>query len=72
MRFTTPDAPGRVVAWYRDPARGGDFTIQSAQQEGAAFTVSGIGRNDGDRFAVRISPSEGGGTEARLLLSDSR
>ena len=30
IRFTTGDATDRVVAWYRDPARGEDFTIQSA------------------------------------------
>ena len=72
LRFSTGDAPGRVVAWYRDPARGEDFTVESAQQEGGGFVVSGTGRPDGDRFTLRVSPREGGGTEARLLLSDRR
>jgi len=72
LRFSTGDAPGQVVAWYRDPARGNDFTVQAAQPEAGGFTVSGTGRGDGDRFTLRIAPRAGGGTEARLLLSDSR
>lgn len=72
LRFSTGDAPDRVVAWYRDPARGTDFTVQSAQQEGGGFVVSGTGRPDGEQFTLRIAPRQGGGTEARLLLSDRR
>ena len=72
IRFTSGDAPDRVVAWYRDSARGDDFTVQAARQEGGGFVVSGTGRSDGEPFTLRIAPGEGGGTEARLLLSDRR
>ena len=72
LRFSTGDAPGQVVAWYRDPARGGDFTVQAARQEGTGFVVSGTGRRDGERFTLRIAPRAGGGAEGRLLLSDAR
>ncbi|MDQ4088426.1 MAG: hypothetical protein M3177_10525 [Pseudomonadota bacterium] len=69
MRFTTPEAPERVAAGYRDPARAQDFTVQSAHREGNAFVISGAGRQDNDRFTVRIAPGPGG-TEGQLLLSD--
>ena len=70
MRFTTPDAPERVVAWYRDPARAPDFTVQSAGREGNGFVIAGTGREDNERFTVHVAPRAGGGTEARLVLSD--
>lgn len=72
LRFTTADAPPRVAAWYRDPARGRDLTIQSARQEGDAYVIAGTGRHDNERFTVRVAPRAGGGSEARLVLSDSR
>jgi hypothetical protein len=71
MQFTTADPPDRVVGWYRDPARAEDLTIQSARQEGNAFVITGTGRHDNERFTVRVAPRAGGGTEARLVLSDA-
>jgi hypothetical protein len=70
MRFTTSDPAERVVAWYRDPARAPDFTVQSAGREGNAFVIAGTGRQDNERFTVRITPGAGGGSEGRLVLSD--
>ena len=69
LRFTTADAPDRVVAWYRDPARSEHFTLQSARRDGNAVLIAGTGRRDSDRFSLRLTPS-GAGTEGRLLLSD--
>ena len=71
LRFSTGDDTGRVVAWYRDPARGEEFTVQSATREGEAQIISGTGR-DNERFVLRVAPRAGGGTDARLVLSDSR
>lgn len=71
LRFSTGDEIGRVAAWYRDPARGSSFTIATDNAEGAGFVLSGTGRRDGERFTLRIAPRQGGGTEARLLLSDA-
>ncbi len=70
MRFTTGDAPDNVVAWYRDPARGGEVRIASAQRQGNGFVITGTG-SDGQRFTVTIAPRAGGGSEARLLLVDA-
>lgn len=70
LRFTTADAPDRVAGWYRDPARHADFTVEAAGREGNAFTFSGTGRHDHNRFSLRVGPRAGGGSEGRLLLSD--
>ncbi|HWT13628.1 MAG TPA: hypothetical protein VN231_12795 [Allosphingosinicella sp.] len=70
MRFTTADPAATVAAWYRDPARAEDLTIQAARQEGSTFVIQGTGLRDQERFTVRISPRAGGGAEARLVLSD--
>ena len=70
LRFTTADAPDRVAAWYRDPARREDFTIQSAGREGNVLVFAGTGRHDDDRFTLRVTPRAGGGSEGRLVLSD--
>jgi hypothetical protein len=72
MRFTSPDAPERLAAWYRDPTRAPDFTIESSSRAGSAFVISGRGREDGERFTVHIAPRGGGGSEARMLLADAR
>ena len=69
IRFTSGDPLDRVVAWYRDSARAGDFTLRSARREGDAVLIEGTGREDGDPFRLRLT-AEGGGTEGRLLLSD--
>ena len=71
MRFASADAPERIAAWYRDPGRSGDLTVESARQEGNAFVISGTGRRDNERFTVRIAPRAGGGSETRLLLADA-
>jgi hypothetical protein len=71
MRFASPDPAERVAAWYRDPARAQDLTIEGARREGNAFVISGTGREDNERFTVTIAP-RGSGSEARLVLSDSR
>lgn len=68
LRFTSGDPPGRVAAWYRDPAREADLAVESAGREGGAYVVSGTDRRDGDHFTVRITPRPGGGSEARLLI----
>ena len=56
LRFTTADPAARVVAWYRDPARAGDFTVQSATRDGNAVLLSGTGRREGERFTLRLTP----------------
>jgi predicted small secreted protein len=72
LRFTTTDGPDIVARWYQDPARTSDFTISSAGRDrGAAYVFAGT-RKDGDgRFRIRLAPRQGGGTDGRVLLSDS-
>ena len=71
LRFSTGDPADRVVAWYRDPARGEHFTIASAAPEGEGFRLSGTGRGEGGNFTLRLAPAAAGGTEGRLVISDS-
>lgn len=73
MRFSTADGPERVVAWYRDPARAKEIKIVSAGRQGADFVIAATGADgDGGRISIRISPRAGGGSEARLLLSERK
>lgn len=71
LRFTHADAPERVAAWYREPARSGDLTIASDDRRGDSFVLSGTSRQDNERFTVTISPRSGGGSDTRLVLTDS-
>ncbi len=70
MRFTSPDAPDKVAAWYRDPARAETLTGVSVRQEGAGFRISGTGKDGGDPFDLSLSPASGGGTQAQLNLQN--
>ena len=70
LRFTSVDAPDKVAAWYRDPARAADFTVASAAREGDAIVISGADKKGGDPFTLRLIAGEGGGTDGRLSLSD--
>lgn len=70
LRFTSADAPDRVAAWYRDPARATDFTIAAATREGDAHVFAGTTKDSG-RFRVRLAPRGGGGTEGRALLAET-
>ena len=70
LRFTTGDAPERVAAWYRDPARADDFTIASGSRNGGVITLAGTQKDDGDPFELSLSPGNGGGTVGRLKLRD--
>lgn len=66
LRFRSDADPATVAAWYRDPARTGDFTLSSAGRQGADFVAEG--KDDKDRFRVRLSPRSGGGTDGRLAI----
>ncbi len=69
LRFTTPDAPEKVAAWYRDPARASGFAVSGIRREEGGFLISGTEKKDGDAFTLRLSP-KGVGTEGRLTLTD--
>jgi hypothetical protein len=69
LRFSVREAPGRVVAWYRDPARARDFAVASASREGEEIVLTGTS-GEGGPFTVRLSARSGGGTDGRLVLVD--
>jgi hypothetical protein len=71
LRFTSADAPEKIAAWYRDPARAAEFSVASASREGTSAIIAGTRKGDGGTFKVRISPGAGGGTDGRLTLSES-
>lgn len=68
LRFKSPAAPDRVAAWYRDPARAGEFRIDSSGGEGSEIRLAGTERRDGHGFKVRLGPGIGGGTDGRLTV----
>jgi hypothetical protein len=70
LRFTSSDSIDKVASWYRDPARASGFAVASAAREGDAVVITGSSKSDGDPFALRLTPSPAGGTDARLTLSD--
>jgi hypothetical protein len=73
LRFSTADRADRVAAWYREPARRDkDVTIASVERQGDGFAISGTAGDDKTPFALHLAPRAGGGTDARLLISDNR
>lgn len=70
LRFTTPDAPDRVAAWYRDPARA-DFTVDTENREGAGFVFNGREKEDGTPFKLQLTPRNEG-TEGMLSILDRK
>ncbi len=70
IRFTSADAPDKVAAWYRDPART-DFSVTSAGQQGDAFVMVGQQKKEGGQFKIRLTPKANGGTDGRLAIQSS-
>ena len=70
LAFTSADAPDIVARWYQDPARGAQFTIATANRQGADFVIAGTTKDDNSQFQVRLSPRQAGGSEARINLTD--
>lgn len=68
IRFSTPDALDKVVAWYRDPARTDGFQLQSAARDGDAWLLTGVQKRDEHHFKLRLSPRPGGGADGRLTV----
>jgi hypothetical protein len=69
IRFTTPELPEQVIAWYSEASR--EFNVEDVIREGDAHVVTGIGRRQADRFTLRLSPRAGGATDGRLVLRQS-
>jgi hypothetical protein len=70
LRFISSNPLETVAGWYRDPERRGRFSVKSVAREGGALVIRGSQKSDGDAFVLRLAPASGGGTEARMTLSD--
>lgn len=70
LRFTSADSPGKIAAWYRDPARAGEFSVASASESGGVISIAGTEKEDGDPFDLSLRPRSGGGTDGLLRLRD--
>jgi hypothetical protein len=70
LAFSSGDAPDIIARWYQDPARAAQFTVATANRQGADFVIAGTTKDDGGQFQVRLSPRQSGGTEARINLTD--
>lgn len=68
--FTSADAPDPVARWYRDPARAPHFTIATANRDGPAIVMAGATHDGDDDVRIRLSPRDGGGTDARVVVSN--
>jgi hypothetical protein len=71
MRFVSADPPETVARWYRDPARVSTFSLDSAAREGEVHVFAGTKKEGRGRFRLRLAAAAGGGTEGRLLLTDT-
>jgi hypothetical protein len=71
MRFAAADPPATVARWYQDPARVSTFTLDSSSREGEAYLFAGTKKEGNGRFRLRLSAGSGGGTDGRLLLTES-
>ncbi len=71
LRFATPDAPDKVAAWYRDPARSENFTLSADGKEGAAFVFTGTEKGEQNGFRLRLE-AKGTGTDGRLVVRDRK
>jgi len=70
LAFTSSDSPDVIARWYQDAARAPDFTVATANRDGAAFVLAGTTNDHDGGFRLRLSPRQGGGTEGRVVLTD--
>src|SRR4051812_32919278 len=65
--FASADPPDRLIAWYRDPARGKDFRITAVEKQGDDLVIHGS-QSDGHLVKVRLAARPGGGTAGRVTI----
>ena len=68
IRFTSPQPPAEVVAWYRDPARRAKFSISGAERAEGEQVLTGT-TAEGAPIRVHLA-ARGTGTDGRLVLVD--
>jgi hypothetical protein len=65
--FASADPPDRLIAWYRDPARGKDFRVTAVEKQGDDVVIHGS-QSDGHVVKVRLGARPGGGTAGRVTI----
>lgn len=70
MRFASADAPEKVAAWYRDPARAAQFTLTPETAKGQGLRLEGSTKDEGETFRLDLAAKAGGGTDASLAIRD--
>ena len=71
IRFRSPDPVRQVADWYRDPARGAQFSVTGFAEEADGYRLSGTQKDGNDGFDLWMSPVDGG-TDGRLVLRDRK
>jgi len=72
LRFASTDSADAIARWYQDPARASDFTIATATRQGPAHVFAGVRKNGNGAFRIHLIPRAAGGTDGRVLLSETR
>lgn len=70
MRFTSPDAPDRIAAYYAAAARDAGFSDVAVKNSGGTATFSAI-KNDGDRVTIDIAPAAKG-SAGHIRVADGK
>ena len=65
--FASADPRDRLVAWYRDPARGNDFHVNAVEKQGDDIVIAGT-QSDGHIVKVRLGARPDGGTAGRVTI----
>jgi hypothetical protein len=68
MRFTSPDGPDKVAAYYAGAVRDKDFRDIKVVRDGGKATLTAK-KPDGDDLTIMMEPSEGG-TTGEILIKD--
>lgn len=68
MRFTSPDAPEKVAAYYAQAARDEDFSNIGVTSAGGKSTLTAK-KSDGDDLMIIMEPAAGGTTSGQILIS---
>jgi len=70
MRFTSPDTPEKVAAYYAAAAREKDFTNINVTRSGARAVMTAT-KSGGDHLTISMDPGDGG-TTGRILIEDRK
>jgi hypothetical protein len=72
LRFLSSAPASDVAAWYRDSARGAEFTVSRFVQEGDAYQLAGEEKGGDSNFELTLAPAKEGGTTGRMVLRDRK